>query len=473
MKPSRESLDAWLRTAVRGALEEGRPPIPPPQSQPPEAPRVPIVLALLAAVAARRWGEAAEMARQASKEIDDWPLAAEFFELAVRLPALIRAEKRHPGMQAHLREEMHALDDAMALRARGRHGHESRAFEWLHRYSQLSRLADERRQELGEPEQRPAICGALATELERLRELAVAFEADSIQRSAESSSLEILAEMVQLTARRGDEMKAAEACGRYMRAWRKAPSHLGIPDLSHDPPEWTLLQCGMIGEQVGHMHARGIFHGTLLFESFDWNAALRNFGKTEQRPGLGVPEMAEDLRLLRPQMTDRQWAEFCRGYLKTEAAPGHPLALELAAALCKEDAVPENPLLAIDFKMPHFVVRARAYALRNFDGPDLAARLIEVQQQSDLSRRLEALTAFAADYVELAPKLADEAARLLLSELRRALDADGASVLPRAIALACDALSGTLTPSQELVLKSLSFEAEGPSQRLRSTAFLA
>ena len=170
--------------------------------------------------------------------------------------------------------------------------------------------------------------------------------------------------------------------------------------------------------------------------------------------------MAEDLRLLRPQMTDRQWAEFCRGYLKTEAAPGHPLALELAAALCKEDSVPENPLLAIDFKMPHFVVRARAYALRNFGGPDLAARLIEAQRQSDLSRRLEALTAFAADNVELAPKLADEAARLLLSELRRALDADGASVLPRSIALARDALSGTLTPSQELALKSLSFEAE-------------
>ena len=102
MKSSHESLDAWLRTAIRGALEEGRPPSPP-QS---EAPRAPIVLALLAAVAARRWGEAAEMAREASKEIDDWPLAAEFLELVARLPALIRAEKRHPGMQAHLRENV-------------------------------------------------------------------------------------------------------------------------------------------------------------------------------------------------------------------------------------------------------------------------------------------------------------------------------------------------------------------------------
>jgi hypothetical protein len=83
------------------------------------------------------------MAREASKEIDDWPLAAEFLKLVARLPALIRAEKRHPGMQAHLREEMRALNEAISLRAGRRDGHESRAFEWLHRYSQLSRLADE------------------------------------------------------------------------------------------------------------------------------------------------------------------------------------------------------------------------------------------------------------------------------------------------------------------------------------------
>ena len=273
---------------------------------------------------------------------------------------------------------------------------------------------------------------------------------------AASAALAVLNEVAGQAAQADNWSVAAATRGRYLACWHRfAGAIAGMTDVRESSVRRLELM-KRIGEQVGTLHRRGLVHGTLLRESFDTSARMKNF-VTMREVGPGTsPEVLEDLLTFRYQVTSLEFEAFKSGYRLGDGG-GAETTLATFAHL-DHDADRDDPLRGVTLprsKWRHFTIRAVGYALRNFPEARVSAEdaLTEAATLQDPERRAVQLATAILMASEGATTWREGAVEALLSIVHAAFQEGEAALVERLGAMVSDRLGFLLTGPQRIRLR--------------------
>jgi hypothetical protein len=421
--------------------------------------------------------QAARLAAPLNREPEGerWSAAALVARCLELLPILDTARRRQPRWEALLKAELDAEKDLLAItRRRGGTTPRPATTALLH----IAQLELQLAALKPEPEDRAedvAAFSSLARQLEPLIEAARELGLAGLVAGAGATLLDSLAEVVSLTARGKQWPLVARHRAWYLRWWHELKDVVDIERTGSELPSFTSAQCRAIGEQVGAMHSKNFVHGTLLLESFGWDAAVKNFGATEQLADWDAEAVVRDLSTLRHQLSPQQWRAFVEGYLLQD--PAHASAvLPMVEARFRDERSRLEPLPLVKLHTPHFSVVACGYALRHFSesAVDFVAALETAAALEDRGVRARELADLSLQASGVDDGTALEAVRLLLSAVGELRQAGYPQVtlavcefaLPR-LAVAADSQRALLAAYTDEARAELSRDGDAAAESLR------